>query len=342
MWHLLALFVPVSTLIYVATGPHPWWMALVFFGLLPFQVFMDTYAAPERREPPKDVPEWPFETMLLLLVAMQIANIPLLARMVSIGGWGSFDTWVTILMVGVNSGYSAIVVGHELIHRPAIWQRTLGRMLMASVMYEHFYTEHIRGHHRRVGTDEDGATARFGETWHQFNMRTVPQQFFSAWALERKRLRNKPLWWLQSRVFHGLVVGLAIPVGLGLVFGPIAFVAHLGQSWVAIQLLEGVNYFEHWGLRRSTKHVQTIDSWDAESWFTRYSLVGLSRHADHHANPNRSYQDLRHFDESPKLPNGYVRIVFRVWFGNARLQEDLTAELQRRQLGPFARPVAAK
>ncbi|TPD54378.1 MAG: alkane 1-monooxygenase, partial [Thalassolituus maritimus] len=30
---------------------------------------------------------------------------------------------------------------------------------------------------------------------------------------------------------------------------------------------------------------------------------------DHHANPKRRYQVLRHFDESPQLPSGYAGMV---------------------------------
>ncbi len=31
----------------------------------------------------------------------------------------------------------------------------------------------------------------------------------------------------------------------------------------------------------------------------------LERHSDHHANPTRRYQTLRHFDDAPQLPSGY-------------------------------------
>ena len=36
------------------------------------------------------------------------------------------------------------------------------------------------------------------------------------------------------------------------------------------------------------------------------SLFHLQRHSDHHAHPTRRYQSLRHFDNVPQLPNGYV------------------------------------
>jgi alkane 1-monooxygenase len=42
---------------------------------------------------------------------------------------------------------------------------------------------------------------------------------------------------------------------------------------------------------------------------TNLLLYHLQRHSDHHANPTRRYQALRHFDESPQLPSGYASMV---------------------------------
>jgi alkane 1-monooxygenase len=108
------------------------------------------------------------------------------------------------------------------------------------------------------------------------------------------------------------------------------------QALLAVRLLEAVNYFEHWGLGRTTRRVRTVDSWDTDSWFTLYTLVGLSRHADHHAYASRPYQQLRYFEESPKLPYGYFASVWLALFGKERLRRLLAAELERRRLGPFA------
>jgi alkane 1-monooxygenase len=38
-------------------------------------------------------------------------------------------------------------------------------------------------------------------------------------------------------------------------------------------------------------------------------LYHLQRHSDHHANPLRRYQALRHFDEAPQLPTGYAGMI---------------------------------
>jgi alkane 1-monooxygenase len=38
-------------------------------------------------------------------------------------------------------------------------------------------------------------------------------------------------------------------------------------------------------------------------------LYHLQRHSDHHANPLRRYQALRHDDEAPQLPTGYAGMI---------------------------------
>ena len=115
-----------------------------------------------------------------------------------------------------------------------------------------------------------------------------------------------------------------------------AFVAFLLQAFMAIRLLEAVNYFEHWGLLRRSSRVRPVDSWDTHAWFTYYGLIGLSRHADHHASPTRPYQQLRTWEEAPNLPHGYVGTIDLVMAQNQAFQEQATQELARRRLGPFA------
>jgi alkane 1-monooxygenase len=248
---------------------------------------------------------------------------------------------VAALLVGVSSGYSAIVVAHELIHRKSRWMTILGRLLLVTTLYEHFYVEHVRGHHLRIGTEEDPATSRFGETYNEFWRRTVRAQFKSAFRLEAKRLGDEQMKWydprlLRSAVVHGVVAEIALAVAVTALLGPAALVLLLAQAYVAVRLLEAVNYFEHYGLRRQGRKVRPVDSWDSDSWFTLFALVGLSRHADHHAYASRPFQALRTWEESPKLPYGYIVMVLMVVFANQKTRSLLDAELQRRQLGPFA------
>jgi hypothetical protein len=131
-------------------------------------------------------------------------------------------------------------------------------------------------------------------------------------------------------------LGWVIAFGILGLFGWSAFLAYLLQAFIAVRLLEAVNYFEHWGLERSGRRVQPADSWDTHSGFTYYGLVGLSRHADHHTFPSRAYQSLQVCDEAPVLPVGYVALVDMVLANNAEFIRIAKEELRRKELGPFA------
>jgi alkane 1-monooxygenase len=337
--HLLAFWFPGNALLFLATGPHPWWGTLLFAVPLVVGHWLDTRPWSARQQPREDVPALSFDLLVYALAAVQLANVALLARLFAVQGFASFDFFASVFVVGAGSGYQ-IITAHELIHRRKRGEQLLGRALLCTVLYEHFFTEHLRGHHARVGTPDDPATARFGESFQRFYLRTVPAQFRSAWRLEKQRLGDASMSnldprLLRSRVLHGLVVEGSLALGLGVLAGPVAFVAFLLQALFATRLLEIVNYFEHWGLERRGPRPSPADSWDTHSWFTYYSLIGLSRHADHHAHGTRPYQALRVRDEAPLLPTGYVGMIPLVVVQNRRFRELATAELERRKLGPF-------
>jgi alkane 1-monooxygenase len=344
--HALSLLFPLTALAFVLTGPHVWWEALVFAVPIYGSVVLDRHSKDELRQPSTKMPSWPFDALVIVLCVLQLANVVLLARMMSTQSAWSMDTFMAMLVVGSSSGYTGIVVAHELIHRPRKAWQALGRLLLCSVIYEHFYTEHVRGHHVRVGTPEDPATARFGETFQRFYFRTVPAQFRSAWRLETARLGDVDMKWydarlLRSRVLQGVVVELSIAGAFYAFFGPVALLAHVLQGWWASRALEVVNYFEHWGITRTSKRVLPTNSWDTHSRFTYYALIGLSRHADHHAFASRPYEQLRVWEQSPKLPRGYLAMFPLVLMRNRKFQALMTSELKRRKLGPFAEPEPA-
>jgi len=339
--HLCALLFPLNALLFLATGPHTWGVALLFTLPIAAALTLDLHGPQEKRQPEPLLPAWPFDALIIVLSGVQLLNIALLARLFSTQSFLSIDALVAVFVVGANSGYSGIVIAHALLHRRSRWMQQLGRVLLLTVMYEHFYTEHLRGHHVRVGSADDPATARFGESFHRFYLRTVPAQFRSAWRLEARRLGDADMRLgdpriLRSRVLHGLVAEWGLALAILLFAGAAAFGVFLLQAIFASRALEVVNYFEHWGLTREGRRVRPIDSWDTNAWFTYYGLTGLTRHADHHAYPTRPYQQLRVWDESPKLPRGYIAMFPLVMVRNRLFQKLMTKELERRGLGPFA------
>jgi alkane 1-monooxygenase len=346
--HLWAFVLPLINAAYLLTGPHTWWAALLWTGPVWVLVIIDNKAPPDHRQPPSGLPSWPFDLQLYLLVALQFANhvmLGVMASKLSVSSWPEFGRTAAELLAmsvvsGTTAGYSGIVLAHELVHRRGRLPYFLGRLLLMFVCYEQFATEHVRGHHPRLGTHEDPATARFGESLRDFFRRTVPAQFKSAWRLEKIRLGDADMKWtdprmVRHRVLQGVIAEILIVIGYLVVFGPIAMVFFLVQSRTAIMLLETVNYIEHWGITRASRTVTPVDSWDTDNSFTLRTLVGLSRHADHHAQASRPYQQLRHFDESPKMPLGYYGTILMALVLNQRYQDYAKEELRRRGLGPY-------
>ncbi len=214
--------------------------------------------------------------------------------------------------LGILNG-NGINFAHELLHKPSKFEQFSGKMLLMTVSYMHFFIEHLRGHHVRIATPADPATARRGENFYAFFPRVLIGSWKSAWELETERLRkrNIPIVHWRNQMLWFAALPMALAGALTLAFGWIAFPFFILQSYVAIQELELVNYLEHYGLMRRQmpngryENVTPAHSWEARETLSNILLVKLQRHADHHINPIRRYQALRVFDESPQMPTGY-------------------------------------
>ena len=208
-------------------------------------------------------------------------------------------------------------MAHELIHKSSKLDRAGGLALLANTAYMHFYIEHLVGHHGRVATHEDPATARLGESFYRYYPRAVSGSWLSAWDIEVERLGRQGLrvWGGHNRMLWYVVTPLAIALAFALGWGPAAAAFYAAQAVVAFSLLEAVNYLEHYGLVRSQlengrhERVTVMHSWSTDQRLTNYFLFNLQRHADHHVNAARPYPALQHVEHSPQLPTGYAGMV---------------------------------
>lgn len=220
------------------------------------------------------------------------------------------------LAVGTATGGIGITVAHELGHRASMLDRAIARLLLASVLYAHFQVEHIRGHHVRVATAEDPATAPRGMHVYRFVVRSVLGGFVHACRLEALRLqqRGQAAWSPANQVLAGLLVSAVIGAACFVLGGAMGLVLFLLQAAWAVVLLEIVNYIEHYGLRRRREGaryepVSIGHSWNADFAASNWFLLNLQLHSDHHAHMARPYEQLRTQREAPQLPAGYPAMV---------------------------------
>jgi alkane 1-monooxygenase len=218
-----------------------------------------------------------------------------------------------VIAAGISGGVIGITAAHELVHRTSRLDRALGKVLLVMVCYFHWATEHVAGHHRRVATPEDPATARLGESLPAFLIRSVAQSFVSSWRIEATRnARHGVQSPLKNPVLWGALASFGLAAAMYVGFGWSAVWFFFAQSAVAIAFLETINYIEHYGLERRQlrpgvyERVTPVHSWNASQWLTNALLFNLQRHSDHHAWAARPYFKLRHHPEAPQLPTGYA------------------------------------
>ena len=321
---LLGLIVPtlpfLSWGLVHATGLGVFWFygPVLIFGIFPL---LDLAIGTDARNPPDSVIKWLeqdryYRWCTYLYLPIQYAGLIFACWLWSSGKLSTFDSVGLALTVAMVSGV-AINTAHELGHKRASIERWLSKVALAQSGYGHFFIEHNRGHHVRVATPEDPASARLGESFYAFLPRTVIGSLRSAWELEQVRLRrvgasmlsprNDILSaWAMSVVLYGALIA-----GFGLVVAPYLLI----QAVIGFSLLEVVNYLEHYGLLRQKRDDGRYErtcpehSWNSNSTASNVLLYHLQRHSDHHANPIRRYQALRHVDDAPQLPTGYAGMI---------------------------------
>ena len=218
--------------------------------------------------------------------------------------------------VGALNGI-AIVTGHELGHKHESHNRIGAMLALAPTFYTHFAVEHNFGHHKRVSTPEDPASSRLGESFWKFLPRTVIGGFKSAVEIETKRLerKGKGFWCVENELLQGWAITAGFVGVTTAICGKGAIPFSVAQGAYGASLLEVVNYIEHYGLLRQKdengKYERTMPehSWNSNYVVTNLVIYQLQRHSDHHAYPMRSFQALRHFEDSPQLPGGYASML---------------------------------
>lgn len=324
LW-LLGLVVPLIPFIawglVAVTGLGVFW----WFG--PFLVFavipaFDLVIGKDSANPPDSAIRWLeqdhyYRWCIYLFLPLQLASLVFACAWWVSGELGFVESLGLAFSVAMVSGI-AINTAHELGHKTKAGERRLSKLALAQSGYGHFFIEHNRGHHVRVATPEDPASSRLGESFWAFLPRTVWGSLRSALRLERVRLdrAGRRFWTVHNDVLNAWAMTVALFAALCLGFGIEVLPWLVVQAAIGFSLLEVVNYLEHYGLRRQWDEgrgryelCRPEHSWNSNNIASNVFLYHLQRHSDHHANPVRRYQALRHYDDLPELPSGYATMI---------------------------------
>ncbi len=323
LW-LLGLLVPslpfIALGLVAATGLGVfWWFGPMFmYVLLPL---LDTFVGTDAENPPESVvkrleEDRYYRYCTYAYIPLQYAGLVFACALWASGDLSVLESIGLAITIGVVAGV-AINTAHELGHKRKNGERWASKVALAQTGYGHFFIEHNRGHHVRVATPEDPASSRLGESLYAFLPRTVKGSLASAWELEKVRLQRvgAPVLSLKNDVLNAWAMTVVLFAVLTVAFGPVVLPFLFLQAVYGFSLLEVVNYLEHYGLVRQKREDGRYErcapehSWNSNNTASNVLLYHLQRHSDHHANPVRRYQALRHFDEAPELPSGYGTMI---------------------------------
>ena len=268
-----------------------------------------------------------YDLMLYVTVVIQYFLLYIFLEGIVSDSLSFSDRLGRIFAMGLLCGIFGINVAHELGHRVDRFEQTLAKALLLTSLYMHFFTEHNKGHHKRVATPEDPSSARFGEPVYTFYFRTIVMSYVSAWHIANEECSKKrgTAFSVHNEMIRFQFLQIAFVALIGWHFGTSAVLAFLGAAFMGMLMLETVNYIEHYGLQRKLgasgqyERAMPHHSWNSDHVVGRLMLFELSRHSDHHYLASRKYQVLRHHDNAPQMPTGYpgmmlLALVPPLWF----------------------------
>ena len=244
------------------------------------------------------------------------------------------------LSVGVTTGVFGMLAAHELVHGHSKTEHVLGLAMLSGMTYRHFRVAHIFGHHRWAATDRDPATARLGESFYAFLVRTILGQFTDAWRIETTRTTARRQSIVHHRIAGDVAAMAVVYIAIFVLAGWRGDALFAAQSTVGVIVLELFNYIAHYGLARAARakgHEPFGDrhSWNSSNVLANTMIFNMGRHSYHHTRPAASYQSLKWVTDAPELPAGYagsilLALVPPLW---RRVMDPAVQRLQTANLG---------
>ncbi len=224
---------------------------------------------------------------------------------------GEVSVFTAFAFAAGAAAQASIAVGHELTHR--IDNRVavfFGRLGQAFGMHTRFSIRHPYGHHNWVCTEKDPATAKRGENFYPFAIRSIIGQNKQVWQLEKIRLgkMSKSAFSWENYALRGWAMEATVLVGFYFSAGWVGILGFLAVGAAVNIILEAANYIEHFGLIRIPSEPQQVrHAWNDNHMMSFWLTSAISRHAHHHANANVEFWDLQPMvNEAPTTIAGYL------------------------------------
>ncbi len=328
-WRLFKFCSPfiVFGLAWIAFSSKGWYCYLPLIWAFAFIPFVELFIEPNQHnldaaEEELAKSDKRYDYLLYLIVPFQFGSLFYFLFSLQDSTLSVIDIIGRIISMGLLCGIFGINVGHELGHRANRFEQFLAKALLLSSLYMHFFIEHNKGHHKRVATIEDPASARLGESVFAFYPRTIVFSYIGAWQIANKEMNKKgnSIFILANEMIQFSIIQIVFVGIIFFLFGAVIVGYFLLAAIIGIGLLEAVNYIEHYGLQRKKidgekyERALPIHSWNSNHVLGRFMLFELSRHSDHHYLASRKYQILQHHENAPQMPTGYPGMMILAHF----------------------------
>lgn len=317
-WPLIAL----ATLPFIGYWMGGGWWHWLGFGVFLVAVVLDPLVGPDEvnHDPAQEAElekRTSFRVLLWLILPAQLAVAIFAYWLVNDAGLSAFETAGVFLSSAICVGFGA-TSGHELAHHPSKIDRGIGILLFMPFNMCDFAIYHNYGHHNRVATPADPGSAKYGENVWVFGPRSIWKKTLMGWEVEIERLRRQglPAWHWRNAMIWMHVLPLAWVTVMTLAFGWMSIPLFVFHFVFARGLLAVADYLEHYGLARrrladgSWEPVRPEHAWDDSFLVSSLFFCQIDRHSDHHANVGRPYQILRVMPQAPRLPYGYLVMIW--------------------------------
>ncbi len=229
---------------------------------------------------------------------------------------GGLDYLGAGLSLGGLLGVSGISASHELTHHTGnpldLW---FGRWDFALSFGTNFATEHVYGHHKNLGyPGVDTVSPKRGVGFYEFLIAGAMQQWHGGFEIEKKRLEAQGKSWLSpdNRVLHAWARGAAVVLAAAWIGGVIGVAVWCVAAAFSKYILEGLNFFSHYGLiRLPGDKITTRNTFSSFNPLSNHFTFNLGRHGSHHEHDTPYC--LFHYQPMPESPFGYLTMTLISW-----------------------------
>jgi toluene methyl-monooxygenase len=321
-YYLVPATTSVGVLGFLLGGNAVWLGAATFPALLLFDLLLpeDTAARRVSKGLLADVPLYLHAVLMVALYAAFLRSVIVGSNPLSGPGSGA-QIVGTILSLTWLSAVPTLPVAHELMHRRHWLPRRVAQLLNTFYGDPNRDIGHVRTHHIHLDTHKDSDTPLRGESMYRFVLRASWGAYKDAIELEAARLRKmgRSPWHWSNRNYEEVILLAAIPLVCYAFAGAGAAIIAVVTLVYTKLLLEGFNYFQHYGLVRAEgAPIQKHHAWNHLGAIARPLGVEITNHIHHHLDSYTRFYALPPEPNAPRMPSLFLcflaGLVPPIWY----------------------------